>query len=447
MTAGMTRAGSRSRERRSARTAGVGRIPPRKGGRRVCWRWLRIPQKNTGTARLRARNADHRHADHNRCVSYDSETRYAATSSTNHTTVGGLWVRSKPRAAPTPHLRSVSSNLCEIRTDRHRAETLALMKLSAIAAVSTSRIAAAAPLGFLIGVSLGALGGGGSILAVPALVYGAGEGAKAATTTSLLVVGTTALVGMVGHYRAGRVRLLAGAGFGLLGIGGSFVGSLLNRAVPGDALLLAFAVLILFAAWRMHAKQAETPCHAKRVGDVASPEDPPVAAAGVVPQAQQVEEETSPSVAGGVPDSVPGGGHRAVGRVADAKRSQTRADTVVRVILAGTVVGFLTGFFGVGGGFVIVPALVLALGYDMPIAIGTSLLVIGVSSAEGLAFRLSSGSIDWRIAIPFTIAAVIGVLLGDRVAGRVSAERLTKWFVWLLVAVAAYTGGQSLVAL
>ena len=89
----------------------------------------------------------------------------------------------------------------------------------------------ASPLGFLIGVALGALGGGGSILAVPALVYAAGESPKAATTTSLVVVGVTALGGAVAHYRAGRVRVTAGLVFGLAGIGGSLLGSSLNRAM------------------------------------------------------------------------------------------------------------------------------------------------------------------------------------------------------------------------
>ncbi len=107
------------------------------------------------------------------------------------------------------------------------------------------------PLGFLIGVSLGALGGGGSILAVPVLVYAAGQGAKAATATSLLLVGSAALVGMGVHHRAGRVRVRTGIMFGLAGIGGSIAGTALNRRLDPDALLLGFSVLILVAAWRM----------------------------------------------------------------------------------------------------------------------------------------------------------------------------------------------------
>jgi len=116
----------------------------------------------------------------------------------------------------------------------------------------------------------------------------------------------------------------------------------------------------------------------------------------------------------------------------------------VKVVLVGTVVGLLTGFFGVGGGFVVVPGLVLALGYELPVAVGTSLLVIAINSAEGLAFRLSSGGIDWSVALPFTAAALVGALLGSGAASRVPGDRLARWFVGLLLALAAYIGVRTL---
>jgi uncharacterized membrane protein YfcA len=285
-------------------------------------------------------------------------------------------------------------------------------------------------LGFLIGVSMGALGGGGSMLAVPALVYAAGETAAAATTTSLLAVGAIAFTGMVGHLRGGRVRLGPGLVFGLVGMGGSFGGTKLSRVIPEPVLLLAFAALILVAAWRMRGKHTETPCHTHQVVSTTS--------AGMV-------RATPPKVSARDPEQASVNAPPPPARARN--REQGPLGTAVRVLIAGTVVGFLTGLFGVGGGFIIVPALVLALGYEMPVAVGTSLLVIGVSSAEGLLFRLSHGEIDWRVAIPFTGAGLIGVLLGDRIAARVPATALTRWFVWLLVAVAVYTAARSLIAL
>jgi uncharacterized membrane protein YfcA len=258
----------------------------------------------------------------------------------------------------------------------------------------------ASPLGFLIGVSLGALGGGGSILAVPALVYAAGQDPKAATTTSLLVVGLTALVGMIAHWRAGRVRVGSGLVFGAVGIGGSLLGSQLNHAVDPDVLLLAFAGLMVIAAWRMWASSRSGPSRPAQ----------PVGAAVAV--AHKVD-----------------------------------AATVAKVVVAGTVVGFLTGFFGVGGGFVIVPALVLALGFSMPDAVGTSLLVIAINSAFALSQRLGTTGIEWRVALPFTIAGLLGVGAGKRLADRVDARTLTTWFVGLLIAVATYTAIRSALAL
>jgi uncharacterized membrane protein YfcA len=261
------------------------------------------------------------------------------------------------------------------------------------------------PLGFLIGVSLGALGGGGSILAVPALVYAAGQDPRGATATSLLLVGVASVVGMASHWRAGRVRVGTGLVFGLTGIGGSLAGSALNRAIDPDLLLLAFAGLVLIAAWRML-----TGC----------------------PTCTNVGEQLAIARPGGV-------------LVGTCGRIDLR--TVAVVLLAGTAVGFLTGLFGVGGGFVIVPALTLGLKLPMPQAIGTSLLVIAVNATMGLAGRLATTSIDWAVTAPFTVAAVAGVLTGGRVADRLDAEGSLRWFAALLVAVAVYTGARAGLAL
>jgi uncharacterized membrane protein YfcA len=259
----------------------------------------------------------------------------------------------------------------------------------------------ASPLGFLIGLSLGALGGGGSILAVPALVYAAGQDPKAATTSSLFLVGAAALVGMATHHRAGRVRFGTGVVFGLTGIGGSLAGSAVNRHLDPDLLLLGFSVLVLVAAWRM------------LVG---------------CPTCTKVGEEQELRAT-----------EAAVQRASVGIRIRIDAAKVAQVLVAGSAVGFLTGLFGVGGGFVIVPALALVLRLPMPQAIGTSLLVIAINSAVALATRLATTSIDWAITAPFTVAATIGVITGGRVADRLDAKRSLRWFAGLLVVVAVYT--------
>ena len=198
---------------------------------------------------------------------------------------------------------------------------------------------------------------------------------------------------------SGASRVGTGVLLGLAGIGGSIAGSAINRGLDPDLLLLGFSGLIVVAAWRM------------LVG---------------CPTCTKVGEDEAVRIA------TAGGGGVAVRRPLDAS-------TVVKVVTAGTAVGFLTGLFGVGGGFVIVPALTLMLGLSMPDAIGTSLLVIAINSAVALSMRLGSSTIEWRVAIPFTVAAVAGVLTGKRVADRLDPEGSLRWFAVLLVGVAIYT--------
>lgn len=261
----------------------------------------------------------------------------------------------------------------------------------------------ASPLGFGVGLSLGALGSGGSILAVPALVYAAGQTPQAATSMSLLLVGAAAVAGLRSHFRAGRVDARTGTAFGLTGVFGSLAGTALNRRLDPDALLLGFSALILLAAWRML-----TAC----------------------PTCTRSGEEQA--IAGSVASSA--------GFRLDAARA-------VQLFAAGSAVGFLTGLFGVGGGFVIVPALTLGLGFAMPRAIGTSLLVVAINSAVALAARLGDVSIDWTVAAAFTVAAIAGVITGGRIADRIDAQRSLKLFAAGLVLLALFTGGSAIVAL
>ncbi len=260
----------------------------------------------------------------------------------------------------------------------------------------------AIPLGLVVGIALGALGGGGSMLTVPALVYLLGEHPRAATRASLLIVGITALTGTVGHARDGRVRWLPGLVFGVVGIGGSLLGSRLNTLVNPNVLLLAFAVLMLVTSGAMLWRQ-----HASGAGESSS---------------------ATPATV------VSGALHQTARRVAG-------------IAVAGTVVGFLTGFFGVGGGFVVVPALVLALGFGMGEAVGTGLLVTAINTVVALTARGWTAPFDWHVVAPFTAAAMAGSLVGNRVASAVPAATLVRAFAVLLVCVAVYVGARSLLAL
>ena len=264
------------------------------------------------------------------------------------------------------------------------------------------------PLGLVIGLALGALGGGGSILTVPALVYLLDQDPRTATTSSLLIVGVTSLIALVPHARAGRVRVAQGLMFGALGTAGSFAGSALSAHVAPQVLLTAFAGLMLVVATLMLRRSL-----GRDVGT----------------GAEAADTTTEP--------------------ILTLHPLTCACPRLVKVVVTATAVGLLTGFFGVGGGFVLVPALVLALSFPMPVAVGTSLLVIAVNSATALAARASSGGthLDWALIAGFTAAAVIGSLLGGRVTSRVAPHHLTRAFGVLLVVVALYTAARSIPAL
>ena len=235
--------------------------------------------------------------------------------------------------------------------------------------------------GGLIGLLLGLVGGGGSILTVPILVYVIGQGVHEATATSLVIVGATALAGTVPHAREGRVALQTAVLFGGAGIAGAFAGAWLNARASGPLILLLFGTLMLFVAARMALQR-----------------DP----------AEATTETTAQR-----------GFHWTV-------------------LAAGLVVGVMTGFFGVGGGFLIVPALVLVLGFQMRLAVGTSLLIIAINSGAGALAHLRTGGFDLPLALLFIIGGFAGATFGGRLAGRIDEAKLTRGFAALVALVGLY---------
>lgn len=219
---------------------------------------------------------------------------------------------------------------------------------------------------------------------VPVLVYVSGLDTKEAIATSLLVVGVTSATGALSHARAGRVRWRTGVVFGAAGMVGAYAGGRLSELVPGQVLLVAFAVMMAVTAVAM--------LRGRRDVD---------------------------------PD-------RVHGRL-----------PVARVVLDGAVVGLVTGLVGAGGGFLVVPALALLGGLPMPVAVGTSLVVIAMKSGAGLAGYLSSVTIDWPLAAAVTAAAVVGSLLGGPLAGRIEPDRLRRAFGWFVLVMAGFVGLQE----
>ncbi|MBX9920242.1 MAG: sulfite exporter TauE/SafE family protein [Mycolicibacterium frederiksbergense] len=240
-------------------------------------------------------------------------------------------------------------------------------------------------LAVFVGVALGLLGGGGSILTVPLLAYVAGMDAKQAIATSLLVVGVTSAIGAISHARAGRVQWRTGLIFGAAGMAGAYGGGLLARFIPGSILLIGFAVMMIATAIAMLR------------------------------------------------------GRKNIEVIDSAHRMP-----VPKIVGEGLVVGLVTGLVGAGGGFLVVPALALLGGLPMPIAVGTSLIVIAMKSFAGLGGYLSSVQINWTVAGAVTAAAVVGALLGARLTAKVDPDALRKSFGWFVLAMSSVILAQEI---
>lgn len=239
--------------------------------------------------------------------------------------------------------------------------------------------------GCLIGFTLGLLGGGGSILTVPILVYIFGVEVHSAIGTSLAVVGATAIIGAITHSRRGNVKLKSGFAFGVMAMVGAIPGAWFSHFVGEKIILILFALLMIVVGLRM------------------------------------LLRETSYL----------------------SKEAATHTDLYIfrstLVLMAmGFVVGLLTGFFGVGGGFLIVPALVLVGNFPIHQAVGTSLLIIAMASVSGFVGHLSLVNLNFFIMAYFVIGSIVGVILGTTSSSRIPEKRLTQSFGLFIIIISLY---------
>jgi uncharacterized protein len=239
-------------------------------------------------------------------------------------------------------------------------------------------------LGFVIGLSLGLLGGGGSILTVPALVYLLGQSPQVAVTTSLAIVGANSAMGSSFHHRQGTLNWKVAALFGGVGMITAYLAGGLSRLFTPAMLMVAFAVLMVVIGALM-----------------------------------------------------------VFSRRQDEAREQAHTHWLV-VAGAGLVVGLLTGVLGVGGGFLIVPALVMLVGLSMHEAVGTSLVIIAANSVAGLLGHLSSGGLDLTVTLVFAAAGLAGTFLGARLANRVPVQQLRRLFGIFVIVLGVFLMADNL---
>lgn len=238
-------------------------------------------------------------------------------------------------------------------------------------------------LAVLVGLSLGLIGGGGAILAVPIFVYVLGFDAKVAIAMSLPVVGAASLIGAIGHWRAGNVQIRTAAIFGIIAMVGAYGGARLSVLTSSTAQLSLLALVMLAAAIAMFRSARRDSTHA----------------------------EPAPEM---------------------------RTMPVALLIPIALSFGILTGLIGIGGGFMVVPALVLLARIPMKQAIGTSLLVIAMNSISGSLGYIGQRSLPWAFMLAFIALAAVGTLIGTRMARHVSQSALKQTFAVFLVIMSAF---------
>ena len=258
--------------------------------------------------------------------------------------------------------------------------------------------------GMLVGLSLGLTGGGGAIFAVPLLVYGLGTPTKEAVGISLAAVGATSFVGFLHRWKLREVELQTGLLFAFAGMLGAPIGTWLAGLLPDQVLLLSFGALMVIVAVRLW-RQASIRT--------------PVAGSPECPSPDTQDGPTCRRDAAGV------------------LLLNTRCAALLLVV--GVMTGVLSGLFGVGGGFVIVPALVLFSGMSIHRAVGTSLMVIALVSVSGIAAQVWSGrEIAPLVTGLFVLGGVAGLFAGQRIGRRLSGPALQKVFVVAILAVAVF---------
>jgi hypothetical protein len=238
-----------------------------------------------------------------------------------------------------------------------------------------------------IGVSLGLLGSGGSIITVPVLVYLLGQDEKLAIAGSLFIVGSIALVGSLQYIRLGMVDWRNVVVFGLPGMAGTWLGALLAAFVPGIVQLTIFALVMLLASYLML-------------------------------------------------------------RPVDLERADTVRRATWKIGIDGLVVGVLTGLVGVGGGFLIVPALVLLGGLAIHTAVATSLVIIALKSYSGFIKYLDvldaqELTLDWNVLMIVTALGIVGSIAGAKIANRIPQQRLKRGFGYFLIVMGVYILARS----